>query len=55
VDRFPAFFLIDQQGRVRLRQVGVPKEGLLEKKIEELLASSSEGDKAPRQADKVTR
>ena len=38
MDRFPAFFLIDQQGRVRLRQVGVPKEGLLEKKIEELLA-----------------
>jgi thiol-disulfide isomerase/thioredoxin len=37
VDRFPAFFLIDQQGVVRLRHLGAPPEGLLESKIEQLL------------------
>ena len=41
VDRFPALFLIDQQGLVRLRQFGIPEAGVLEKKIEELLAEGS--------------
>src|SRR5262245_33870399 len=34
VDRFPTLILIDRQGVVRYRQVGVPSEGALEAKIE---------------------
>lgn len=37
VECFPTFVLIDKQGVVRFRQAGVPPEGLLEGKIEELL------------------
>lgn len=41
VEMFPAFFLIDQQGIVRWRHVGVPSEGEIEKKIDELLSKES--------------
>jgi thiol-disulfide isomerase/thioredoxin len=37
VDRYPTLFLIDQRGTVRYRRVGLPPEGELESKIEELL------------------
>jgi hypothetical protein len=37
VDRYPAFFVIDSRGVIRWRQFGVPPEGVLERKIEELL------------------
>jgi thiol-disulfide isomerase/thioredoxin len=37
VDRYPTLFLIDQQGVVRWRHVGLPAEGEIEAKIEELL------------------
>ena len=37
VDRFPTFILIDRQGLIRWRQVGVPAEGELSRKIEELI------------------
>lgn len=37
VDRFPTLILIDRDGVVRYRQVGIPAEGALEAKIEELL------------------
>jgi hypothetical protein len=37
VDRYPAIFLLDAQGVVRWREFGVPREGSLEGKIEELL------------------
>ncbi|MFM7151922.1 MAG: peroxiredoxin family protein [Gemmataceae bacterium] len=38
VDRYPAFFIIDREGIVRWRSLGVPPEGELEKRIEENLA-----------------
>ncbi len=37
VDRFPTLVLIDAQGVVRWRHVGIPAEGVLEAKIEEHL------------------
>ena len=37
VQAFPTLILIDPSGAIRLRQEGAPPEGLLEKKIEELL------------------
>jgi peroxiredoxin len=37
VDRYPTLFLIDREGVIRYRQAGVPAEGALEAKIEELL------------------
>jgi len=43
VDRFPTLILIDRDGVVRYRQVGVPAEGALEAKIEELLVTKRPG------------
>ncbi len=40
VDRFPAFFLVDPRGVIRFRQFGTPREGELERKIDELLRES---------------
>ena len=37
VQAFPTLILIDQSGAIRLRQEGIPPEGFLEAKIEELL------------------
>ena len=37
VQGFPTLILIDPSGAIRLRHEGAPPEGLLEKKIEELL------------------
>lgn len=37
VDRFPTFVLLDPEGKVRWQHVGVPDDGQLEKKIDELL------------------
>lgn len=42
VDRFPAFFLIDREGIVRWRHLGVPPEGELEKQIEEAFKEKKE-------------
>ena len=43
VDRFPTIFLIDAENKVRLRQVGAPAEGVLAKKIDELLKEAEAG------------
>jgi peroxiredoxin len=40
VDGFPTFFLIDREGVVRWRHVGVPARGEIEKKIDELLKTT---------------
>jgi hypothetical protein len=40
VDRYPTFVLIDRTGKVRWRQPGIPPEGLLEEKIDALLAEA---------------
>jgi hypothetical protein len=37
IEGYPTFVLIDVQGVVRWRQAGVPRSGVLERKIQELL------------------
>jgi thiol-disulfide isomerase/thioredoxin len=41
VDSFPTLFLIDHQGIVRWRHTGIPAEGELEARIDELLAKAA--------------
>ncbi len=38
IDCFPTFVLIDPRGEIRWRHAGVPPDGVLESKIESLLA-----------------
>lgn len=38
IDEYPSFYLLDRKGNVRLRQVGIPTEAVLLRKIDELLA-----------------
>lgn len=45
VDRFPTFFLLDRAGVIRMQQVGVPADGELENRIEELLKQDRAGEK----------
>jgi hypothetical protein len=37
VDRYPAFFLVDSRGVVRWHEFGAPRNGVLERKIVELI------------------
>jgi hypothetical protein len=42
VDRFPAFFLIDAEGVVKWRHVGVPSEKMIDDKIDEALKDATQ-------------
>jgi hypothetical protein len=43
VEVFPTFFLIDRQGVIRFKHVGVPPPGSLEEEIEQLVREVEEG------------
>jgi hypothetical protein len=50
VDRYPTFVLIDRAGTIRWRQVGVPADGVLAAKIEELLQEAEKPPACPSRA-----